>query len=45
MGGDWLNRDDTIKGFKWQNGTDAVTQGIQIWSKPFIFENTSNGKV
>lgn len=45
MDDDWLNEDDTIKGFDWQNGTDAVTQGIQIWSKPFIFENKPNKKV
>lgn len=45
MGGDWLNKDDTIEGFEWRNGTDGVTHGIQIWSKPFIFENKSKEKV
>uniref|UniRef100_K1R576 Atlastin n=1 Tax=Magallana gigas TaxID=29159 RepID=K1R576_MAGGI len=45
MSDDWLNEDDTIEGFEWRNGTDAVTHGIQIWSKPFIVETESEGKV
>lgn len=45
MSDDWLNEDDTIEGFEWRNGTDAVTHGIQIWSKPFIVESESEGKV
>lgn len=45
MDANWLNDDDTIQGFEWRNGTDVVTYGIQIWSKPFIFENSSNEKV
>lgn len=38
MGDDWLKENDMIKGFEWRNGTDAITQGIQIWSEPFVFE-------
>lgn len=45
MSADWLNKDDTIEGFEWRNGTDAVTHGIHIWSKPFIFKSKSKGKV
>lgn len=45
MSDDWLNDDDTIEGFEWRNGTDGVTHGIQIWSKPFIVENKPDGKV
>lgn len=45
MGGDWLNEDDTIEGFEWRNGTDVVTHGILIWSRPFIVKNRSNEQV
>lgn len=45
MDAHWLNEDDLIKGFEWRNGTDAVTRGIHIWSKPFLLESQSNGKV
>lgn len=45
MSGDWLNEDDKIEGFEWRNGTDRVTHGFQIWSKPFIVKNKSNEKV
>lgn len=45
MGANWLNKDDCIEGFEWRSGTEAVTHGIHIWSKPFLFENQSNGKV
>lgn len=45
MDANWLNDDDTIQGFEWRNGTDVVTYGIHIWSKPFIFENSHNEKV
>lgn len=39
MGCSWLNKDDKIKGFEWHGGTERVTTGIQIWSKPFILKN------
>lgn len=45
MGANWLNTDDCIKGFEWRNGPNVVTHGIHIWSKPFLFESQSNGKV
>lgn len=45
MGPNWLKKDDMIEGFKWRNGTDGVTHGIHIWSKPFLFEHKSKGMV
>ncbi|XP_044138891.1 RING finger protein 112-like [Bufo gargarizans] len=30
--------DEILKGFPWKPGTDRVTYGIWIWSKPFILE-------
>ncbi|XP_073510064.1 RING finger protein 112-like isoform X2 [Phyllobates terribilis] len=29
---------ETLKGFNWKPGPDTVTNGIWIWSKPFILE-------
>lgn len=45
MGFNWLKKDDKIGGFEWRNGTDGVTHGIHIWSKPFLFEHKSKEKV
>lgn len=36
MKGDWLRKDDKIKGFEWRGGTERVTSGIHIWSKPYV---------
>ncbi|XP_075715039.1 RING finger protein 112-like isoform X1 [Rhinoderma darwinii] len=30
--------DEVLKGFPWKPGSDKVTDGIWIWSKPFILE-------
>ncbi|XP_056391433.1 RING finger protein 112-like isoform X2 [Hyla sarda] len=30
--------DETLSGFKWRSGTDSVTKGIWVWSRPFILE-------
>ncbi|XP_063286937.1 RING finger protein 112 isoform X2 [Pelobates fuscus] len=30
--------DDALEGFDWKAGTDGVTKGIWIWSRPFIVE-------
>lgn len=43
--GDWLRKDDKIKGFEWRGGTERVTSGIHIWSKPFICKNKDGEKV
>lgn len=43
--GNWLRKDDKIKGFEWRGGTERVTSGIHIWSKPFICENKNGEKV
>lgn len=45
MDANWLNEDDSIEGFEWRNGTDPVTHGIHIWSKPFLLESQSKEKV
>lgn len=45
MSANWLGDDDEIKGFQWRNGTAIVTYGIQIWSKPFMFQNKDGKKV
>lgn len=41
----WLGKDDKIEGFEWRSGTEGVTTGIQIWSKPFILEDKSGKEV
>lgn len=43
--GNWLRKNDKIKGFKWRGGTERVTSGIHIWSKPFICENKDGEKI
>lgn len=43
--GDWLKKEDKIKGFEWRGGSDQVTSGIHIWSKPFVFQNKSGKRV
>nr|XP_034337973.1 atlastin-1 isoform X2 [Crassostrea gigas] len=35
----WLKENDKIKGFEWRGGTERVTSGILIWSKPFICQD------
>lgn len=42
---DWLKKEDKIKGFEWRGGSDQVTSGIHIWSKPFVFQNKSGKRV
>jgi len=33
------------KGFPWGRGDDTITQGISVWSKPFIIEPEKGKKV
>lgn len=35
----WLKENDKIKGFEWRGGTERVTSGILIWSKPFLCQD------
>lgn len=42
---DWLSEHDKIEGFEWRGGSERVTSGIQIWSKPFVCENKFGEKV
>lgn len=42
---EWLSENDKIQGFQWRGGSDRVTTGIQIWSKPFVCENKFGEKV
>lgn len=42
---DWLSEDDRIEGFEWRGGSDRVTSGVHIWSKPFVRENNFGEKV
>lgn len=41
----WLKENDKIKGFEWRGGTERVTSGILIWSKPFICQDKFGEKV
>lgn len=45
MKGDWLRKDDKIKGFEWCGGIERVMFGIYIWSKLFICKNKDGEKV
>ncbi|XP_061197696.1 atlastin-1-like [Saccostrea echinata] len=42
---EWLHGDDVIEGFEWRGGSERVTSGIHIWSKPFIRENSFGEKI
>lgn len=42
---DWLSENDKIEGFEWRGGSERVTSGIQIWSKPFVCQNKFGEKV
>ncbi|XP_062621079.1 atlastin-1-like [Saccostrea cucullata] len=42
---EWLHDEDVIEGFEWRGGSERVTSGIHIWSKPFIRENKCGEKV
>uniref|UniRef100_A0A8W8K0W2 GB1/RHD3-type G domain-containing protein n=1 Tax=Magallana gigas TaxID=29159 RepID=A0A8W8K0W2_MAGGI len=42
---EWLNENDKIEGFHWRGGSDRVTSGIHIWSKPLVYEKESGKKV
>lgn len=42
---DWLSERDKIEGFEWRGGSERVTSGIQIWSKPFVCQNKFGEKV
>ncbi|XP_069840777.1 RING finger protein 112-like isoform X2 [Dendropsophus ebraccatus] len=32
------DEDEPLSGFGWRSGTDSVTKGIWVWSKPFILK-------
>ncbi len=36
------NASDGVKGFQWRGGMEKCTQGIWIWSKPFIIQTQSD---
>lgn len=40
-----MNENDKIEGFHWRGGSDRVTSGIHIWSKPLVYEKESGEKV
>ncbi|OCT59095.1 hypothetical protein XELAEV_18001583mg [Xenopus laevis] len=37
--------DEPLCGFKWEAGTESITQGIWIWNKPFILEHNGEKMV
>jgi atlastin len=42
---DWMGSEDKpLTGFDWKRGDDKVTNGIWIWSEPFIIKNKETGK-
>jgi atlastin len=42
-GQDWLEREQSLKGFPWKSGSERDTDGIVFWSKPFLVKDR-NGK-
>ncbi|XP_043404340.1 uncharacterized protein LOC119566266 [Chelonia mydas] len=43
QGDSWMGRDDDVlQGFTWRAGTAKTTEGLWIWSKPFIIERYGN---
>uniref|UniRef100_A0AC34QAN8 GB1/RHD3-type G domain-containing protein n=1 Tax=Panagrolaimus sp. JU765 TaxID=591449 RepID=A0AC34QAN8_9BILA len=40
---DWLTSADKLEGFSWRGGSERETEGILIWSKPFIIKD-KNGE-
>ncbi|MBN3313830.1 RN112 protein, partial [Atractosteus spatula] len=39
----WMSDDEPLRGFEWQPGTETMTKGVFIWSRPLFLE-TQEGK-
>lgn len=42
---DWEHKRRPVKAFKFRSGTEAETQGIWVWSRPFIVKNAEGEEV
>ncbi|PAV64808.1 hypothetical protein WR25_01040 [Diploscapter pachys] len=43
--GDWMAPNEPLRGFSWRGGSERETNGILIWSKPFIVKNRAGEQV
>ena len=43
--GDWFDEKTTLDKFHWRGGCDRDTNGIFLWSKPYVFENQNGEEV
>uniref|UniRef100_A0AC35F8C0 GB1/RHD3-type G domain-containing protein n=1 Tax=Panagrolaimus sp. PS1159 TaxID=55785 RepID=A0AC35F8C0_9BILA len=42
---DWLTSADKLEGFSWRGGADRDTNGMLIWSRPFLIKDRNNEDV
>uniref|UniRef100_A0A1I7X9R6 GB1/RHD3-type G domain-containing protein n=1 Tax=Heterorhabditis bacteriophora TaxID=37862 RepID=A0A1I7X9R6_HETBA len=42
---DWLGSDTSLRGFSWRGGSERETNGILIWSSPFILKDKNGEEV
>ncbi|KAE9556250.1 hypothetical protein FO519_000589 [Halicephalobus sp. NKZ332] len=42
---DWLQSESKLEGFSWRGGADRDTQGILLWSKPFLIKDRNGEEV
>lgn len=43
--GEWLREDTTLDKFHWRSGTERDTNGIYLWSQPYILEDKNGEEV
>uniref|UniRef100_A0A914DCX2 GB1/RHD3-type G domain-containing protein n=1 Tax=Acrobeloides nanus TaxID=290746 RepID=A0A914DCX2_9BILA len=43
--GDWLESEPTLDGFSWRGGAERDTNGILIWSEPFLLRDRNGEEV
>ncbi|CAD6194565.1 unnamed protein product [Caenorhabditis auriculariae] len=42
---DWLSPESPLKGFSWRGGSERDTNGILIWSKPFLMKDRNGEEI
>lgn len=43
--GDWLESEPTLQGFSWRGGAERDTNGILIWSEPFLLKDKNGEEI
>ena len=42
---DWLKSDSKLEGFSWRGGAERDTQGMLLWSRPFLIKDRNGEEV